>query len=521
MSTQNRYHNLLLATADQSRNTDRLTIESLGLPGETLMEIAGNRAADIIASDFPKGGSVLFVCGKGNNAGDAFVAARILLDKGFRVTFYPVFGTDDLSGDCGRNYSRLNQMAEAMEVEVPYWKEWKDPSNFDLIADGIFGTGLQREVKSPVSDIIRQINDSGRPVYALDIPSGLHCDTGEILGTAVMASKTVQFGLRKIGCYMGDGPACSGERVQVELPFPGIYKKEISVRLIEERRDPVQMLRQYSRTSAGSSSPPRKKTLHKYNNGVVHVIGGSAGLTGAPLYAARAAWSLGMGAVTLIHPSAWSTTMDIQAPELIKKPAGSAGSKSFTEEHADEVLSFIHDRKGVTIIGPGIGRNSRTQAFVRRIVHESNGPVIIDADGLRAFAGSFEAISGRSHPEQVILTPHPGELAHMTNKSCQKDIERLQCVMELSAQTGCVLLSKGNPVFIHSSHTSQTLLTGYDTTLFARAGFGDILAGHIASFYSRCNDPLDSCENGLLYGYNKINDISSRGTLFPEPSDLA
>ncbi len=512
MNHNHRTQPLLLANASQSREIDRQTIESLGLPGETLMEIAGFGAAGIIGGDFPHGGSVLFVCGKGNNAGDAFVAARILLDRGFAITIFPVFGTDDLSGDAGRNYQRLMGLAESMDTGVDVWSKWRDPSDYDLVVDGIFGTGLQREVKDPVTGVIQKINQCMKPVYALDIPSGLHCDSGEVLGTAVHASKTLQFGLRKLGCHLGSGPALSGERTLIPLPFPNVYKKAVTIRLVDEAYDPDADL--------GDVRPTGRSNLHKYSNGVVHVIGGSTGLTGAPLYAGRAAWALGMGAVQLIHPHGWLSAMDLHAPELIKKPVGPAGAESFTSDDIDTTLSIINEREGVTVIGPGIGRNPGTMEFVRGVIGRSEGPIIVDADGLRALHGSFKTITDRKHPELVILTPHPGELAFLAGESFDNDFERMKLTSRVARHTGCTVLAKGNPVLVHASPENQTLLTGYDTSGFARAGFGDILAGHISAFLARGNTSLRSCENGLLHGHIKLSQIAAQGTRFPEPYDL-
>ncbi len=540
---------LLLATGKQSRDTDQRTIESFGIPGQTLMEIAGNRAADIIMADFLEAdfpeeaagysvpSSVLFICGKGNNAGDAFVIARILLNNGFKMTLLPVLGGDGYSPDAQLNYDRLMHLSREMGVDVPVLKQFPPPADFDLIVDGIFGTGLERPVISPVSDVVDRINRSGKPVYALDIPSGIHSDSGEVLGCAVRATKTIQFGIRKLGCYLGDGPLYCGSRELVSLPFPFIYKNEIRTRIADITLQPLRKLSihqdyEYDVSSGRTSNfgQTGKESLsrirrHKYNNGVVHVIGGSPGLAGAPVYAARAAWSLGMGAVCLLYPSAWALSMESLAPHLIKVPVGTLGSQSesgyFSKDDANAVLKHLQDKKGVTVIGPGIGRRNQTQTFVRKIIQEHDGPMIIDADALHCIKGYEHIISGKRHPERVILTPHPGELAVLTGIKPQSDLGRLQTVKELSERIGCVVLSKGSPVFLHSHADQQTIITPYETNDFSRAGFGDILAGHIAAFLSRTSAPVDSCEHALIYGFKKLNQVKSTGKKFPEPSDLS
>ena len=528
---------LLLATGKQSRDTDQQTIESFGIPGQTLMEIAGNRAADIIMADFPASLSVIFVCGKGNNAGDAFVVARILLNYGYKVTLLPVLGDDGYSPDAQLNYDRLMHLSREMGVGVSLLKKLPAPIEYDLVVDGIFGTGLERPVTSPVSDVVEQINRSGKPVYALDIPSGIHSDSGEVLGCAVRAAKTIQFGFRKLGCYLGKGPVYCGSRELVSLPFPVIYKNEMRIRLADIALQPLRRLSIHQgyefdegSVRAGSSGQTGKGSLshikrHKYNNGVVHVIGGSPGLTGAPVYAARAAWSLGMGAVRLVYPSAWALSMESLAPQLIKVPVGGSVSQPdsgfFREDDVSAVLHHLQDKVGVTVIGPGIGRRDQTQTFVRKVIQEHDGPMIIDADALHCIKGYEHIISKKRHPEQVILTPHPGELAVLTGNKPQSDLDRLKTVKSLSELLGCVVLSKGNPVFLHSHADQQTIITPYDTTDFSRAGFGDILAGHIAAFLSRTSAPLESCEHALIHGFKKLNQVKSAGKQFPEPSDLS
>ncbi len=520
MKTAMTHQNLLLATAAQNRHADRQTIESFGIPGETLMEIAGGRATDLIMAELPRPATVLFVCGKGNNAGDALVIARLMLSAGYNVEIFPVLGSDGFSPDAQLNFDRLMRLARELNTGVAIWRRWQPASAIDLIVDGIFGTGLERQITAPVSEIVGEINRSGKPVCALDIPSGIHSDSGEVLGCAVRAVKTIQFGIRKLGCYLGNGPVHCGKRQLVNLPFPVTYMKDIRIRLMDITLQPFQFLTPPRVMESDANRALSHIKRHKYSNGVVNVVGGSAGLTGAPLYAARAAWSLGMGAVSLLYPAAWSTSMETLAPELIKKPIGDSDSQFFTEEHCDIVLDFLAEKEGVTVIGPGIGRHENTLAFVRKIVEESKGPLIIDADALRSIPGYERIIFEKERPEQIILTPHPGELAVLTGKKSETDHERLQVTAELFDKLGCLILSKGNPVIVHAPDEPQTLVTPYDTGLFSRAGFGDTLAGHIAAFLSRTGDPSASCEHALIYGFNKINEIKSAGKRFPEPSDL-
>ncbi len=563
MKTAIRHQDLLLATGEQSREADRLTIESYGISGDTLMEIAGNRAADMImedmgrlvdlarrvdagrfvdagrrldaarhhdggdrrASRMPEGTRdalrVLFVCGKGNNAGDAFVIARILMGYGFDISLLPVFGTNGFSPDAQRNFDRLMKLSRETGRDMHVYQKWPGAeTHCDLVVDGIFGTGLERVVEPPVSGIVERINRSGWPVVALDIPSGLHSDTGEVLGCAVRADMTIQFGIRKLGCHIGEGPELCGDRVLARLPFPPVCKREIRARLLDMELDPEAFLLPESPGVRWADGKPAHTRRHKYDNGVVHVIGGSAGLTGAPLYAAKAAWGLGMGAVTVTFPGAWALAMEAGGPELIKRPAGDEDSEYFMEDDADGILEYLDTKEGVVVLGPGIGRDDQTHAFVRRMISECRHPMIIDADALHAIPGNEQVLSDREQGGPVILTPHPGELAALTGERADTDHERMLQSSALSERLGCLVLAKGNPVIVHSPAHQQLLLTPYDTTVFSRAGFGDTLAGHLAAFLSRTADSLASCELALLLGHQRINDVTASGKNFPEPSDI-
>ena len=531
---------LLLADDRQSAGIDRQTMELLQMAGDTLMELAGNAAADAIAQNLPEEASVLVLCGKGNNAGDALVVARILADRGSRVAVYPVFGLDDLSDDARGNLHRLHRVSNAARHSVVFLQELVVPDGCDLIVDGIFGTGLHREVAGRAKAAIEFINTSGLPVCALDVPSGLDAASGQIHGICVKASQTLQFGLRKLGCYIEHGPAVAGERSRVPLPFPGSLLQPLQRRLVNHKLNPSAVLagtltpsslrapsiRQgLSGVEIPSTRQPRSTTgaaptLHKYNNGVVHVIGGSRGLTGAPVYTAKAAWGAGMGAVTLMHPAAWLGVMDTLAPEMVKLPCGTDDAW-LSMAHTEDILEFLRHKPGVMVLGPGMGRNEQSLECVRRVLRDADVPAIVDADALHALdlTAAQRIMQHRKAP--VIVTPHAGELAAMTGMAVNNDARRLEAATRWAQLTGCTVLAKGNPCFICPAGGEVLLVTDYDTRGFARAGFGDVLAGHLAAFLNRTGDATLSCELALLHGYRKLCRFKESEPLcFPEPSTL-
>lgn len=537
---------LLLADDRQSADIDRHTIELLHMAGDTLMEMAGNGAAHVIARTLPAESSVLVVCGKGNNAGDALVVARQLADRGSRVFIYPVFGLENLSEDTHRNLSRLHLVSEKALYPVEFLQKPAVPDGCDLIVDGVFGTGLKREVTGPARVAIEAVNASRTPVCALDVPSGLDAASGAVHGVCVKATQTLQFGLRKLGCYIAHGPAVCGERLRVPLPFPGSLLKPVRRRLVDRTLNPAAVLAQFQNTfhpqsipeplspstrtapstptniaeAHRSSEPQTPSTLHKYSNGVVHVIGGSRGLTGAAVYTAKAAWGAGMGAVTLVHPAAWLGVMDALAPEIIKVPMG-RNDEHLGPAHIGEILEYLQRRPGVMVLGPGMGRHEQSLQFVRNLLRDTDLPAIVDADALHAFdlPAARGILQHRTAP--VIATPHAGELAAITGVPVHNDMQRIEAATRWARQCGCTVLAKGNPCLVCLPDEQELLITEYDTSVFARAGFGDVLAGHLAAFLSRTGNAPLSCELALLHGYRKLRRfVESEPHSFPEPSHL-
>jgi NAD(P)H-hydrate epimerase len=479
---------------------DEKTISEFGIDGFTLMEIAGTRAADHIMSEMPAGSHGIFFCGKGNNGGDALVVARLLSQQDHKITICFLSGTENLSPDANKNFRLIQKLNT--DVEIIDWADLTTGS-FDYVVDGMLGTGLDSDVRAPYSDAIGWINRQDAPVFALDVPTGLNADTGQVMGSTVQADHTLTFGTLKIGFYLNEGFDTTGEVILCELSFPNKYKKA-SAYLIDQqwvdRNTSIQEARE-----------------HKYDGGVLYVVAGSEGLTGAGILAARSAWSAGLGAVVLITPKGLLEIYEKQLEQIIKKPVGSIDDVHFKESHLDDVNKILNDKPGKLLIGPGLGRDPETIRFTQKLLSGYAGDAIIDADAL--FALSQLDDFTKPKPANWILTPHPGELRSLVKTDLKLDHMRLNAVKEIASKKNITILSKGMPGIV-GTETAEAYITGYDTRGFTRAGFGDVLAGKVSAFWLISQDPEIACFRALMDGKVKAQNYYSSHSGVLEPIDI-
>ena len=494
-------HSYQLYTSEQSRNLDARTISEFGIDGFTLMEIAGTRAADFIMENISSNAHGLICCGKGNNAGDALVVARILAEHGFEISLLFALGVDDLSTDCQKNYDLLRKTGHSFNWFTSF--EELPTNTFDFVVDGLLGTGLNSELRSPIKETVAWINEHSPLTFAMDIPTGLSADSGEEMGLAVQTDFTLTFGVLKHGFFLADGYERCGEIILCDLPFPTKFRA--SSRFLIDKL----WVEQQEACST--------KKAHKYDGGVVYLIAGSEGLTGAAVLAAKSAWSTGVGAVVLITPHGLLTVYEKQLPQIIKKPVGKSGDSFFKPVHVDAVQSIMAEKPGVLLIGPGLGRNTETMEFVHKILGSFEGQVVIDADAL--FALDSSTISKKPAGANWMLTPHPGELSTLLGKKFKSENERLDFVQEFAQSHRITVLSKGLPSAVATPH-SQLYITGYDTRIFSRAGFGDVLAGKTAGFLlQKKSEELAACF-ALIDGKTKADHVLSSSTKTLEPLDI-
>ncbi|HEX6981876.1 MAG TPA: NAD(P)H-hydrate dehydratase [Balneolaceae bacterium] len=491
-----------LLDAFLSREIDQRTQDELGIDSFTLMEIAGSSAAKILLDNEKGFTHGLFLCGKGNNAGDALVVARYLAQHQIKVTIVFLSGIHELSAEAQKNFNLLREFTSGNLTVFENWKEFSSNAGFDFIMDGMLGTGLKNDLRGDYFKVVEWANSQKVPVFSMDIPTGLHVDTGQIMGTAMRAERTFAFGSLKLGFYLESGPHITGTVTYCELPFPNEFKSSCSTFLLDE--------------SWVSNEPPTPGE-HKYESGVLHIIAGSEGLTGAAVMATKSAWAEGLGAVILICPKGVLSVYENLLPFVIKKPVGSKEDNYFKKEHLRDVLKIVQQKEGKVLLGPGLGRNDSTVQFVSKFLSQNKRDTVIDADGLWCLS----QLSNWEKPKSSnwILTPHPGELARLTGSKTVNGDHRLRTVRELSSDHQITVLSKGMPGIIGTT-SGKCYLTGYDTRYFARAGSGDVLAGKVGAYLAFGRSPELSCAQALLNGKQKLDHFLKQKRGIPEPNDF-
>ena len=481
--------NLVLSRSDQ-RTMDQLAMEDFGLPAFTLMENAGRAAATAINRYYGPvvGQQIGIICGKGNNGGDGLVLARVLVALGaqveIRLTALPV------SPESSRNLTLLRKMQSLQSGKRLRIAEWNRSSEqlppADLYVDALLGTGLKSELRGSVAQIVKQLNGATTPVVAIDIPTGLDANLGLALGNAVRASLTVTMGALKPGLLLNDGPKYAG---MIEVADIGIPQELAFNESVKERY--------WLTTKRGISNllPQRPARAHKYSAGMVLIVGGMAGLTGAPVMSALAAARIGAGYVACATPASAQPAMtskltEIPAIGLPEHPDGGIDG-----ETAHSVLKPWLSKAKCLLIGPGLGRHPRTQAFARQLLASTDLPVVVDADGLRALAA--EDIESQSQG-RWILTPHMGEFKPMVNADVDSE-NPLALASQWARSWDSTLILKGLPSVV-GAPGCDTLICGTGSNALATAGTGDILAGLCAGLLAQGCPPFHAAACAVHIG---------------------
>ncbi|MEX0593759.1 MAG: NAD(P)H-hydrate epimerase [Balneolaceae bacterium] len=484
---------------------DRYAIDVEEYPSLQLMETAGMQAARLLSKRFPDESFGRYFAGRGNNGGDALVVARyMVLHAGHRVEIWFPSGRKGLTPETDRNVKWLQKLAEQTSfVTIRDGLPESGAKSADYLVDGLIGTGLESDVRGEAVHAIEWINESGVPVIAMDIPSGLHADRGVPLGHAVRARLTCAFGARKTGFYLEQGPEYTGEVCLFPLSF-----SPDSVPFEATLIDPDQYARM----------PRPERTAHwKYEDDTVWVVGGSEGLTGATVTAVRAAWKTGIGSVHLVSPRGLMRAYETLLPESIRFPVGDSGDRIWNREHLEEVREIVNRREGVLLMGPGMGRAEPTLQFAGELLEIWKGSAVLDADALHV-----PGLRTKRSPEgkkEWILTPHPGELGVYAGERFVEGRDRLQRAQELADEGKRWILSKGEPTMVGVPGQSSWI-AGYSSRMFARAGFGDLLSGTIAGEFARSRDAAHAVRYALLSIERQARTLYLKQGRYPAPGDL-
>jgi hydroxyethylthiazole kinase-like uncharacterized protein yjeF len=477
-----------LPDAPRMRDTDRWAIEERGIAGADLMERAGAGVAEV-AHRIAGEGPVVVVCGKGNNGGDGYVAARHLREAGREVRVLAAAPVDELSGDAAANAKRLPGPA---------------PEPFSAAAlqgaavavDALLGTGFSGRPRGAVAEAIEALNVWPGPIVAVDVPSGVDASTGEVAGDAVRATATATFAAAKPGLWINPGKSHAGEVRVVDIGIPA--GGPVSAPDVGVIRDAALL----------ALVPRRRAGWTKFTSGHVLVAGGARGLTGAPCLAAEAAQRSGAGYVTACVPRSLETIFEVRLLEAMTRGLPERDG-AHTEDGVDAVLELA-TRGGAVVAGPGLGRTDEAVGFVRRLVRDAQVAVVLDADGLNAYAGDLGALVGRRAP--TILTPHEGELGRLLAiDSDQVRARRLQHARAAARVAQAIVVLKGDDTLVAEPRGAVAISPGASPAL-ATAGTGDVLSGVIAAVLARGVEPFAAaCAGVRLHARAGVRAAAERG----------
>ncbi|MCU1298246.1 MAG: hypothetical protein JWO91_2524 [Acidobacteriaceae bacterium] len=476
-----------IVTAAEMREIDRFTTERFGVPSLTLMENAGSAVAEFVLSQYPFAKSIGVVCGKGNNGGDGLVAARKLHDAGREVHVLLLAEPSELHGDAAEMFKLLPvKVVTALSAEELKTEAAQRVFEADVLVDAILGTGFRPPVKGFYADAIAELNSSARPIVAVDIPSGADADAGLVRTnerdeTVVQAETVVTFTaprpihvfgtlsrrilannarmghphFRIVGAPIGSPP----EAIVSSLNLNAITAKDIA-----------------------HLFAPRPPDSNKGSFGHVLVVGGSLGKTGAAVMAGIAVLRAGAGLSTVATAKSVLSVVAGFHPELMTEPLEETGEGTISIR-AYEALQSLAEKMTVLAIGPGISRNPETSETVRKLVAESNKPIVLDADGLNAFEGQSAELNGKG--KTLVITPHPGEMARLVGGSIadvQRD--RIKTGRDFAREHDLIVVLKGHRTLI-ANPDGEVWVNTTGNPGMATGGTGDVLTGITAGLVAQ------------------------------------
>jgi hydroxyethylthiazole kinase-like uncharacterized protein yjeF len=487
-----------VATAQHMQLIDKRTIHEIGIPGVVLMENAGIQTVLAMEHFFGDLGDkrVCIVCGKGNNGGDGLVIARHLFNRGILVHVVLLAKRTDLNGDAKINLEVALMMnikitEVTVDKEIPLLTEKIAASQ--IIVDAIFGTGLRAAPRSFYQQAIKQINSSGKPVVAVDIPTGMNANTGEIMECCIKAVLTVTFGLPKIGLVYGVNREYAGQLkvVDISIPKSVIDESQIKFNLLDDKY-------------ITSLFKKRKIDTHKGDYGHVLVIAGSIGKTGAAVLAATAALRVGAGLVTLAVPQGVHSIIEIKTTEVMSVPLPET-EKHTISQAAEGPIMRLAEQMDVVAIGPGLTTHPETSQLINDIVTHLDIPLVADADAINAMPLS----SLKYTRSPLIITPHPGEMARLLNVPVSEiQANRLEAVQKTAEACNTYVALKGDRTLI-ADPEGNIYINATGNPGMATAGTGDILTGMIAGFVAQGLNPLQASNAGV-YIHGLAGDLAAK-----------
>jgi NAD(P)H-hydrate epimerase len=473
-----------ILTAAQMREADRFTIDEIGIPSLVLMENAGRQVVAAIEAAYEErlAGRVAVLCGRGNNGGDGFVVARTLLQRGIDAGVFVIGNLSDVRGDARVNLDILGRLGVTV-VEIADEQSWElhfsEISESTLIVDAIFGTGLRAAVAGMIETVIADVNASDIPIVSIDLPSGLSADTPHLIGDCIAASMTVTLAAPKVPLVLPPAEGYAGDVVIADIGIPyevigGLGGRHIELLTPEQLRDMVE---------------PRAAESHKGDFGRVAIVAGSLGKTGAAHLAAMGALRSGAGLVTVATPRACLPIVASMAPEYMTLALHDDPPGCLAGEALERLLDQPQD---VIACGPGIGTTPGVVEFVRGLVERAAQPLVLDADALNVFADDPGRLSGREDRD-VIITPHPGEMARLTGFSVEEvQANRLDVASDFATTHRVYVVLKGHRTVI-ATPEGRIYINPTGNPGMATGGTGDVLTGMTAAWLAQLLDAEAAC----------------------------
>ncbi len=455
-----------LYDAEGIRAVDRWAIEAQGVPGGDLMDAAGTALAEAVAELAPQG-PVRILCGKGNNGGDGHVAARRLGEMGFAV-------------------EAIDLWSSQVPADLDAWL-----AGSGAVVDAIFGTGFGGPPRDPAAAAIDAINRCGAPVLACDIASGVDASSGEVEGVAVEADLTVSFHAAKLGHLIAPGKWHTGELRVVPIGIPAGAPSAPAAGAIEP--------------AVLALAPRRGSRSTKFSSGQVAIAGGSRGLTGAVRMASTAAIRAGAGYATAVVPAELEPVFEAGQPEVMS--VGCPGGDGCLAPASAKPLRRAFASAAAGVLGPGMGRDPAAVELAWEVVGGIEAPLVIDADGLNAFAGQLQRIAVREAP--TVLTPHAGELARLLERDSEQiAAHRLAAAREAARLAAAVVVLKGDDTIV--SDGERVAVNALSAPALATAGTGDVLSGMTAALLARGLDPFAAACAAVLAHARAGRDAAAR-----------
>ncbi len=483
-----------VSTVQEMHQLDRNAIEKYAIPGIILMENAGEAAYYVILNEFGvKNRRFLVFCGSGHNGGDGLVVARKIFSTGGDVQILCLSKPEKFDETVNFHFEMVKRAGIPFELvteenldEIEAYIE-----DSDAIIDAILGTGIHRNVEGKYKEVIDMINDSDKPVFAIDIPSGINGNTGEVMGTAVFADFTITYGLPKLGNILYPGFDHCGKLYVTHISFPPQNYNTPDIKVETTRFYPLMV---------------RQSDTHKGTYGKALFISGASAYFGAPYFSAMSFLKAGGGLAYLATPRSATSAIAAKGNEIVFVPLKETADGTISMENLDFLVEFS---KGVdmVVLGPGVSLNPETQELVRKIAPLIDKPLLIDGDGLTALSQQIEILKERKAP--TILTPHPGEMSRLTGLTIGEIAKnKINILRDFTTKYGVITVLKGAHSLI-GYPDGKIIINLSGNPGMATAGSGDVLTGTIAAMFTAHGFSVEDAVSMGVFFHGLAGDIAA------------